>query len=509
MGRRLGAFLGMIVLALGVMGLVSPSPRSLQLWPDHTVGVTSGLLEGMPAHADSQVLPFGVQRVSNDAIVRARTYLNFPLDVFPPGTEIVRATLHVYVDSASNVGEALFGAYRVLEPWEEEGWGEDPTTWPALLTVPIAATTARFDALTPGDTSRLFSKPVGHGLLQGTMVTIDPSSVNVALGATTEVDIYIENVTGLYSADVFLTFDPDLLEVVDADPDAPDVQIQPGTFLNPDFVEWNEVSQDYGEIYFVIYQDESGQPVAGSGVLATITFRGKAVGTSAVDFDVDDVLLEDYGGVISAGIQNGSVTVIEQEDPMPTATPTSTSTPGPTPTPTSTSIPGVTPTSPTSPLPTPPPFTSPTPTVSSSTSPLPTPTSPLPTPTSTSSLPLAAPVVALQQGAATWLTWDVTALMRAWQAGEATNHGLALAPAPDPDADPETTGDLLVAHWLPADDPSTRPYLIVEFEVHPVTPTPTPVPILPPAGGTVGWWGAGLLLVGVVLFVLGLAVRRW
>lgn len=117
--------------------------------------------------------------------------------------------------------------------------------------------------------------------------------------------------------------------------------------------------------------------------------------------------------------------------------------------------------------------------------------------------------MALQQGAGTWLTWDVTALMRAWQAGEATNHGLALAPAPDPDADPETTGDLLVAHWLPADDPSTRPYLIVQFEVHPVTPTPTPVPILPPAGGTVGWCGAGLLLVGVVLFVLGLAVRRW
>ncbi|MCK4472634.1 MAG: hypothetical protein KAW49_12715, partial [Anaerolineae bacterium] len=438
MGRRLGAFLGMIVLALGVMGLVSPSPRSLQLWPDHTAGVSSGLLEGMPAHADSQVLPFGVHRLSADDVVRARTYLNFPLDVFPPGTEIVRATLHVYVDSASDAGEALFGAYRVLEPWEEEGWGEDPTTWPALLTVPIAATTARFDALTPADTSRPFSKPAGHGLLQGTMVTIDPPSVNVALGATTEVNIRIENVTGLYSADVFLTFDSTLLEVVDADPitTPDDVEIEPGAFLNPDFVVENVVYQDEGEIYdgeiyFAIAQQE---PVSGSGVLATITFRGKAVGTSAVDFgvDVDDVFLGDHDGEsISAGIQNGSVTVIEQEDPVPTTPPTSTSTPGPSPTPTSTSIPGVTPTSPTSPLPTPPPFTSPTPTV-------PSPTSPLPTPTS--SLPLAVPVVALQQGAGIWLTWDVTALMRAWQAGEATNHGLALAPAPDPDADPETTG---------------------------------------------------------------------
>ena len=120
--------------------------------------------------------------------------------------------------------------------------------------------------------------------------------------------------------------------------------------------------------------------------------------------------------------------------------------------------------------------------------------------------------MALQQGAGTWLTWNVTALMRAWLAEEAPNHGLALAPAPDPDADPETAGDILVAHWLATDDPTTRPYLIVEFAVHPVTPTPTatatPVPVLPPAGGAVGWGPVGLLLAGVALLALGLTARR-
>ncbi len=120
------------------------------------------------------------------------------------------------------------------------------------------------------------------------------------------------------------------------------------------------------------------------------------------------------------------------------------------------------------------------------------------------------PVMALQQTAGTWLTWDITALMRAWQARDVPNDGLALAPAPDPNADPGTVGDLLVARWLSIDDPVTRPYLIIEFEVHPVTPTPTavPVPVLPPAGGPVRWWGAGLLLVGVALLALGLVVWR-
>jgi hypothetical protein len=96
--------------------------------------------------------------------------------------------------------------------------------------------------------------------------------------------------------------------------------------------------------------------------------------------------------------------------------------------------------------------------------------------------------------------------MRAWMAGEVPADGLALASAPDPDADPETAGDLLLARRLTAEDPTTRPYLIVEFEVRPVTPTP--VPVLPAAGNRAGWGAAGLLLIGVALMIAGLGVWR-
>ena len=334
------ALLGIIVLALGIIGLASPAPRIIQLWPDGATGVTSDLVEGMPACADPQMLPFGVHRTGAGDVVRAHTYLHFPLDVFPPGTEILRATLYVHVDGASNVEEATFGAYRVLEPWDERDWSNDPATWPALLTTPIADTWARFDVVTP---TRWLSTPT---------------------------------------------------------------------------------------------------PTPPPTLVPTLTLTPTATPTPTTTF-------------------------------TPTATPTTTLTPTATPT--------TTLTPPTSPLPTPTPFVSPT-----------------------------VPVMALQQTAGTWLMWDITALMRAWQAREVPNDGLALAPAPDPDADPEIVGDLLVARWLSVDDPVTRPYLIVEFEVHPVTPTPTatPVPVLPPAGGPVGWWSTGLLLIGAALLILGLVTWR-
>jgi hypothetical protein len=82
-------------------------------------------------------------------VVYARSYFQFPLDVFPPGTEIVQANLHVYVDSASEAGAVTLGAYRVLEPWAGSSPGIDPADWPALRDSPIAVTTTRIEVLTP------------------------------------------------------------------------------------------------------------------------------------------------------------------------------------------------------------------------------------------------------------------------------------------------------------------------------------------------------------------------
>ncbi len=166
----------------------------------------------------------------------------------------------------------------------------------------------------------LLSVPVGYGLAQGTMVVVDPPSSEITVGAMTTVNIRVENVTDLYGAEVHLTFDPALLEVIDADPGTAGVQIEPGPLLSPDFTAQNAVDQAAGKIDFAIAQMPPHDPVSGSGVLAIVTFQGKAAGTSAIDFA--NVILSDRDGQpFSAGTQGGSITVTSEETPTATPTP--------------------------------------------------------------------------------------------------------------------------------------------------------------------------------------------
>ncbi len=305
--------------------------RALQVWPDRNAGVISGQLQGAPT--SSAAFPFGVYAAPMGEIVSARTYLHFPLDVFPPGSEILQATLYVYVDSAAGGGVATFGVYRALEPWSGGAWGNDPRGWPTLLTSPIALTT-------------------------------------------------------------------------------------PFTFT---------VSAAAGRKPLL-----AAAPAAASDSLA--------------------------------GPETASFVV-------PTATPSS------------------------SPLGTP-------------VSPVATPT-PQPTASPSPALPppgAATPVVTLRRVTGTWLTWDVTALARAWLVREVADNGLALAAAPSPDAGPEAAGNLLLARAFTADDPLTRPYLIAQIVVHPVTPTP--VVLLPRAGTSTTQSGSAMWLVaGAILLILGLILR--
>lgn len=191
--------------------------------------------------------------------------------------------------------------------------------------------------------------PVGAVQASGTTTLVSPATTEVVIGNKTTVDIRVENVSDLFGVEVHLTFDPALLEVDDADAGKAGVQIASGPFLNPYFTAQNDVDQAAGKIDFSVSQGPSDAAVSGSGVVATITFEGEAVGTSALSFS--SVVLAAPGGVpISSSTQGGSVTVITNatatptatSTPTPTATPGPTQTPGPTSTPMPTSTPGPT-----------------------------------------------------------------------------------------------------------------------------------------------------------------------
>ena len=121
-----------------------------------------------------------------------------------------------------------------------------------------------------------------------------------------DVQIWINDVADLYGADVRLTFDPALVEVVDADGGASGVQIADGGFLQNIFTAVNEADNTLGTIEYAVTQLNPQPPANGSGVLAVITFRAKAVGSSPLAFTFAQLANRD-GEEIPAPASNGTV----------------------------------------------------------------------------------------------------------------------------------------------------------------------------------------------------------
>ena len=163
----------------------------------------------------------------------------------------------------------------------------------------------------------------------GPTVSIDPAQASVLPGETTDVTVSISGVTNLYSASVHITFDPAVLQVVDADPGLAGVQVSPGYFPGPSQgpgeITVNSANNAAGTIDYDFTLIQDAPPAAGSGVLAYIQFEGSAAGQSEVA--VANVALWDSGEQpIDAASVGGQVTVAD----APTATPAPTDTPAPT-----------------------------------------------------------------------------------------------------------------------------------------------------------------------------------
>lgn len=120
----------------------------------------------------------------------------------------------------------------------------------------------------------------------GTAVRVVPASQQIEGGETSTADIFIDNVTGLWGAEIQLQFDPTLVQVQDADPGTEGVQIQAGSFPSPDFVAENEVDNTAGVVNYAVTQLAPKESANGSGLLASITFQGVSQGNSVLTLSV-------------------------------------------------------------------------------------------------------------------------------------------------------------------------------------------------------------------------------
>lgn len=142
----------------------------------------------------------------------------------------------------------------------------------------------------------------------GAVVRPDPVSLGLKRDAEGTVALRFENVQDLYGLEVHLTFDPNVVQVVDADPAKPGVQIQVADWLKDAFVAVNRADNASGKIDFGATLLNPAPPVSGSRDFASITFKAKQDGVAPLKIDAAILATRD-AKVIESRLQDGLVGV--------------------------------------------------------------------------------------------------------------------------------------------------------------------------------------------------------
>ncbi len=149
---------------------------------------------------------------------------------------------------------------------------------------------------------------VGPAAAAQTTVVISPTATTIDLGATTTVDIWVQNVEDLYGGGFQLGFEASVINVEDANTFEDGVQIESGSWLEHQIEVINSADNTAGQIDFSVTQSHPATSKDGSGILARITFVGMGNGSSTLQFNSVQ-LVNDQEENIAASPQNGQVDV--------------------------------------------------------------------------------------------------------------------------------------------------------------------------------------------------------
>jgi len=180
-----------------------------------------------------------------------------------------------------------------------------------------------------------------------TRLHFDPAPQQVEVGGVAGVQLRLEDVNNLYGIEVHLTFDASLVQIEDDDAARDGVQIAVGDIPYPEFSVQNMVDNMGGRLDYAVVQLGPRPAASGSGVVATIRFRGVSEGTSPIRF-TSAKLASPEGSEIAVTLHEGSIVVVSTPSatmPSPTTPPPSTPPPAtPPPTANPTLAPGPAPT---------------------------------------------------------------------------------------------------------------------------------------------------------------------
>lgn len=162
--------------------------------------------------------------------------------------------------------------------------------------------------------------PVRHLLAQSAVIRPDPPRLDIGEGQVETIAIVLEGAQDVYAIDVQASFDPAVVEVVDADPNQEGIQLIPGDFVKPDFAVRNTADNVAGTLQYVVTQVNPTEPASGAGIVVSILFRGKALGAQS-ELTITAVQIADRRGMkLDIQPQMSALTVVAPKPETPTPT---------------------------------------------------------------------------------------------------------------------------------------------------------------------------------------------
>ena len=128
-----------------------------------------------------------------------------------------------------------------------------------------------------------------------TRLRVAPAVSELEVGEVVTLEVRVEQVSNLYGYEVYLDYDPRLLQAVDA-AGRPVDQVELGTFFAADLVLQNAVDPAAGRVS-VVASNMGSEPASGSGTLFTLRFKVLQRGVATVAIDADDTILADSEGM--------------------------------------------------------------------------------------------------------------------------------------------------------------------------------------------------------------------
>ncbi len=143
-------------------------------------------------------------------------------------------------------------------------------------------------------------------------VFVSPAAQTIACGEVATFTVAVRNISNMYGVQFYLTFDPEVIEVIDPDDDASNGTIVPGDIFPPGEYEVAQevVDNASGQVRYAItlLRVPKAQPFNGSGVVAEIAVRARDEGASPLVL-ADVRVSDDAGRPIAVDVQDGVLTV--------------------------------------------------------------------------------------------------------------------------------------------------------------------------------------------------------